>query len=88
MAGFLTLLPHGSRVCHASEEVHRSAFLDCPQITDDALTALRPVGFAVRLDQLQPDDCPKYLVKCLKSAPIETQTEGANALLEVFDKVR
>ena len=50
--------------------------------------ALQLVGFAVRLDQLQPDDCPKYLAKCLKYAPKEAQTEGvSNTLLEVFDKV-
>lgn len=61
------------------------------------MVALRPVGFLVKLDQLQTDDCPKYLAKCLEyeldKRPIqkrnvsETEKEEDQVLLEVFDKV-
>jgi hypothetical protein len=59
--------------------------------------ALRPVGSSVKLGQLQAEDCPKYLVKCLEYAleeqkrqPLDSgaQTDGGAMLLEVFDKVR
>lgn len=54
---------------------------------DGLFTALQPLG--VRLDQLKPDDCPKYLARCLESAPKEPRAEGVDALVvEVFDKVR
>lgn len=61
--------------------------------------SFQPVNLAVQLDQLQADNCPKYLVKCLQSAleqrhfydeyvlKLENQVEKAQALLEVFDKV-
>ena len=62
------------------------------------VVALRSVGFSVKLDQLQADDCPKYLAKCLEyeleKRPIQEQDisemrgEGDKELLEVFDKVR
>ena len=64
------------------------------------LVSFQPVNLAVQLDQLQADNCPKYLVKCLQSAleqrhfydeyvsKLENQVEKAQALLEVFDKVR
>jgi hypothetical protein len=64
------------------------------------LLSLRLVRLAVQLDQLRPDNCPKYLAKCLQSAleqrhfynqyilKLEGQVEKAQSLLEVFDKVR
>lgn len=62
------------------------------------MVALHSVGFSVKLDQLQADDCPKYLAKYLEyeleKRPIqsqhvsEMQKEGDRMLLEVFDKVR
>lgn len=67
---------------------------------DDPPVALRPTGSETQLGQLRPDDCPKYLAKCIRSAlkeyPIheqeglnlERRPEGIKALLEVFDKVR
>lgn len=67
-------------------------------LADGRFTALRSVGFEVQLDQLQADDCPKYLTKCLeftlkefeshKRYGLNLETEGAEGLLEVFDKVR
>ena len=62
--------------------------------------SLRLVKLAVQLDQLQANNSPKYLAKCLQSAleqrhfydqyimKLETQVEKAQSLLEVFDKVR
>ena len=61
---------------------------------DPSVVALQPV---VKLGQLQADDCPKYLAKCLEYAleqqkrqppDSEAQAEGGAMLLEVFDKVR
>ena len=63
---------------------------------DAPFVALQSVGFGVPLGQLQADNCPKYLARCLgfalKEAQVhslgsETQIEGVQALLEVFDKV-
>lgn len=63
------------------------------------LVSIQPVNLAVQLDQLQADNCPKYLAKCLQSSleqrhfydeyvlKLENQVEKAQALLEVFDKV-
>lgn len=69
---------------------------DYPDST--SAVALRPTGFSVKRDQLQADDCPKYLAKCLeyelKKRPIqrehvsETQPDEDKGLVEVFDKVR
>ena len=59
-----------------------------------------PARLAAHLGQLQADNCPEYLAKCLQSAleqrhfydqytlRLETHVEEAQALLEVFDKVR
>ena len=62
------------------------------------MIALRSVGFSVKLDQLQADECPKYLSKCLEyeleKRPIQKQhasemeKERDKVLLEIFDKVR
>jgi hypothetical protein len=74
--------------------------LSFPTCRCHPLTSLRPVNLAVQLDQLQADNCPKYLAKCLQSSleqrhfydeyvlKLEKQAEKAQALLEVFDKVR
>jgi len=97
--GFLILPPHEFRTCHALEEVHR-VLHGRPQVADGRpVVALRPVGFAVQLDQLQADDCPKYLTKHLGFALQESrvfkqpgmglgaQVKGVKVLLEALDKV-
>ena len=63
------------------------------------LLSLQSVKLAVQLDQLQADNCPRYLARCLQFAleqrhyydqyisKLEAQVEKARPLLEVFDKV-